>query len=265
MFSLATYLFGLAAVLAAAFITWLVSLDKHDVSIVDSVWAFFFVFAASAYTWTLWPAIGPRTLLVLILLGFWAVRLSGYITWRNWDEGEDARYQEIRRRNEPGFAWKSIYLVFVLQALLAWIISAPLLSAIASSRTIGLLDFVGLALCAGGLLVEAIADWQLARFKSHQENRGRVMDQGLWRYSRHPNYFGECCVWWGFYLVAAAAGDSWTVFSPVLMTFLLLKVSGVALLENNIVERRPQYRDYIARTSAFVPWWPRKNATEAAR
>ena len=264
MFTLDVYLTGLAVILAAAVVTWLVSLGKADVSIVDSVWAIFFVLAACTYTLTV-PALGPRTLLVLVLLTLWAVRLSGYITWRNWGEAEDARYQAIRRGNEPNFKWKSVYLVFGLQGVLAWIISAPLLSAIVSSRPLFWLDFAGLALCTAGLLCEAIADLQLARFKARRENRGRVMDRGLWHYSRHPNYFGECCVWWGFYFLAVAAGDPWTVFSLALMTFLLLKVSGVALLEKDIAERRPQYHDYVKSTSAFVPWWPRKKAKEALR
>jgi steroid 5-alpha reductase family enzyme len=265
MFSPVTYLIGLAAVLAAAVLAWFASLARNDVSIVDSLWGGFLLLAGGVYTGIVWPATGPRTALVLSLLALWAVRLAGYVTWRNWGKAEDPRYQTIRRRNEPHFVWKSVYLVFGLQAVLAWIISAPLLGAIVSPRPLGWLDFVGLALCAGGLLIEAIADWQLARFKSRADSRGRVMDRGLWRYSRHPNYFGECCVWWGFYLFAAAAGVAWTVFSPACVTFLLLKVSGVALLEQDIGARRPQYRLYMLRTSAFLPWWPRKNGKEAPR
>jgi steroid 5-alpha reductase family enzyme len=112
---------------------------------------------------------------------------------------------------------------------------------------------LGIALVIFGILVESVADAQLAAFKANQDNRGKVLDAGLWRYTRHPNYFGECCVWWGFFLFALAAGGWWTLFSPLLMTFLLLRVSGVTLLEKDIVERRPAYRDYIARTNAFIP------------
>jgi steroid 5-alpha reductase family enzyme len=165
----------------------------------------------------------------------------------------------MRLRNDPGFAWKSLYLVFGLQALLAWLISAPLAAAIGSSHAIGALDVIGAALVAFGIGFEALADAQLARFKAQPASAGRVMDRGLWRFSRHPNYFGECCVWWGLYAIAFAAGGWWTVFSPVVMTVLLLKVSGVTLLEKDIGERRPAYRDYAARTNAFFPG-PRREA-----
>ena len=181
------------------------------------------------------------------------MRLSIYITWRNWGEPEDRRYQAIRARNQPHYAIKSLFYVFSLQAMLAWIASTPLLGAIASPAPLSLLDAMGTALAAAGIMYETIADWQLARFKADPTHRGRVMDLGLWRHSRHPNYFGEFCVWWGFFLIALAAGAWWSVVGPLLISFLLLKVSGVALLEQNIGERRPAYREYIARTNAFFP------------
>jgi steroid 5-alpha reductase family enzyme len=188
------------------------------------------------------------------------LRLAGYLTWRNWGEPEDRRYQQIRRHNDPHFSVKSLYLIFGLQGLLAWIISLPLLAAIAAPRDLTALDCVGVALWAVGFGVESVADWQLARFKRVPANREQVMDQGLWRYTRHPNYFGDCCVWWGFYLIALAAGGWWAVVGPLLMSFLLLRVSGVALLERSIGKRRPGYAEYAARTSAFVPRPPRRPA-----
>ena len=254
MFDLHASLFGLVAILALAFITWVTSLLKRDVSIVDSVWSLLFLAAASAYCTAL-PETGPRTAWIGGMLVLWALRLTGYITWRNWGEAEDARYQAIRARNQPYFGLKSLYLVFALQGVLAWIVSLPLLAALASPTMPGWLDAVGLALFALGLVFETIADAQLARFRGRAESRGKVLDSGLWRYSRHPNYFGEFCVWWGFYLIAVAAGGWWALPAPLLMSLLLLKVSGVALLEKDIVERRPAYRDYVARTHAFLPWW----------
>jgi steroid 5-alpha reductase family enzyme len=194
---------------------------------------------------------------VLALLAVWAVRLAGYITWRNWGEGEDHRYQAIRARNQPNFEWKSLYLVFVLQGVLAWIVSLSLLAAIVSERPWGWLDTLGMAVVVFGIVFEAVGDAQLAAFNARPENRGKVMNSGLWRYTRHPNYFGEFCVWWGFYLIALSAGGWWALLSPLLMSVLLLKVSGVALLEKDIGERRPAYRDYIARTNAFFPGVPR--------
>jgi len=195
---------------------------------------------------------------VLLLVGGWALRLSVYLAARNWNAPEDHRYRAIRERNEPGFAWKSIYLVFGLQALLAWLISAPLAASIGSAAALGATGLFGTALVVFGIAFETFADAQLARFKAEPANAGRVMDRGLWRYTRHPNYFGEFCIWWGFYLIAFDAGAWWTLFSPLLMTVLLLKVSGVALLEKDIGERRPAYRDYIARTNAFFPGPPKE-------
>lgn len=257
MFDLNTYLWGLTAILIAAVLAWLVSLARRDVSIVDSLWSLFFLLAAAVYAATA-PDAGPRTLLVLTLVVVWALRLSAYITWRNRGEGEDRRYQAIRRNNEPHFAFKSLYIVFGLQGLLAWLISLPLLAAIGSGAAINALDFIGAGLWAVGMAFEAGGDYQLARFKAHAENQGKVMDRGLWRYTRHPNYFGEFCIWWGFYAIALAGGAWWAVVSPLVMTGLLLRVSGVALLEKDIGERRPAYREYITRTNAFFPGPPRK-------
>jgi steroid 5-alpha reductase family enzyme len=201
---------------------------------------------------------------VLALVGTWALRLTIYITARNWGAGEDRRYRDIRARNEPGFALKSLYLVFGLQAALAWLVSLPLHAALRGTAPLGLLDAAGAALVVAGLCFESVADWQLARFQREPGNRGRVLDRGLWRYSRHPNYFGECCVWWGFGVLGAAAGGWWSLVAPLLMTWLLLRVSGVALLEQTIVERRPSYTDYARRTSAFVPLPPRERTVTRA-
>ena len=247
-----TYTQGLAVILAAALLTWLLSLLKNNVSIVDGLWSLLFLGAAVVYYQGATDT-SERSLLVLVLVAIWAVRLSLYIIWRNWDESEDARYQAIRRNNEPHFRFKSLYIVFGLQGVLAWIISAPLLLAIHSNTPLNGLDYAALALWCLGFVFEAGGDFQLTRFKANPSNQGRVMDQGLWRYTRHPNYFGDFCIWWSFYLFAAAAGGWWTIFAPVLMAVLLLRVSGVALLERDISERRPSYREYIARTNAFFP------------
>jgi steroid 5-alpha reductase family enzyme len=257
MFDLAAYLLALLVLLAAGVATWLVSLPLRNVAIVDSLWSLLFLAAGLTYAFSVAQP-GPRTTLMLILLTIWSLRLALYITVRNWGHGEDRRYQAIRARNQPGFEWKSIYLVFGFQAVLAWIISLPLLGAIASPAPIGWLDYVGLALWAVGLLFEAGGDWQLARFKANPDNAGKVMDRGFWRYTRHPNYFGDFCVWWGFFLIALAAGAWWSALGPALMSLMLMRVSGVTLLEKDMNERRPQYADYIRRTNAFFPGRPTK-------
>jgi steroid 5-alpha reductase family enzyme len=250
---------GLAVMCVIGFVTWVASYIKTDVSIVDSAWSPLIFSGAAAYAAVL-PVRGPRPVLVLSLAALWALRLAAHITWRNWGEPEDHRYQAIRERNQPNFKWKSLYLVFFLQAVLAWIVSLSLLAGVAGGSRIGWLDFAGAGVVLLGIVFEAVADLQLARFKTNPSNRVNVMDSGLWRYTRHPNYFGEFCVWWGFYLIALAARGWWTIVSPLLMSTLLLKVSGVTLLEKDIGKRRPGYRDYVARTSAFFPRAPRGNA-----
>jgi steroid 5-alpha reductase family enzyme len=196
--------------------------------------------------------------LVLFLLSVWALRLCLYLTWRNWGPHEDHRYAAIRKNNQPHFWFSSLYIVFGLQALLAWIISMPLFGAIESNIAFNYLDVLGIVLFAIGFIWEVTADWQLSVFKAEPHNHGKVLDTGVWRYCRHPNYFGECCVWWGFYLIALAAGAWWSIVAPLLMTLLLLKVSGVALLEKDIAERRPAYLVYIKSTNAFIPWLPKR-------
>jgi len=243
---------ALAAIAGLSVIGWLISVAKRDVGIVDSLWSLFFLLAAIVFAGTA-STYGPRAVLLFAMVAFWSLRLSAYITWRNHGEPEDRRYQAIRAAHEPGFAWKSFFIVFALQGVLAAIIVAPLIVGIGSGASLTIVDAMGVALWAFGFAFEAIGDYQLARFKADPANRGRVMDTGLWRYTRHPNYFGEATLWWGYYLVAVAAGGWWTIFSPLLMTFLLLKVSGVRLLEKDIGERRPAYADYIAHTNAFFP------------
>ena len=257
MFDLNSYLYGLGALTLFGIGGWLVSVFKRDVSIVDSMWSIMFMLAAVVYYLKL-PDTGPRAALILLLVLVWALRLSLYITWRNWGEPEDRRYQSIRANNEPNFTIKSLYIVFLLQGFLAWIISLPLLAAMYGPVTIGILDYLGIALWVVGMIFEAGGDYQLQRFKADSNNRGKVMSNGLWRYTRHPNYFGNACIWWGFGLIAIAAGGWWALISPMIMTLLLLKVSGVSLLEQDIGERRPAYADYIKRTNAFFPWLPKR-------
>jgi steroid 5-alpha reductase family enzyme len=251
---------GLFTTAVLALLTWAVSLARRDVSLVDRVWSLMIVAAGLAYAALLPAQSNWRGPAMLAVAGVWALRLSAYISWRNWGHGEDRRYQAIRARNQPHFEWKSLYLVFALQAVLAWVVAMPFLAALQGARPPGWIDMVGLALAVFGVVFEAVGDAQMARFKADAAHRGQVMDRGLWRYTRHPNYFGEACVWWGLWLMAASSGG-WgglaAIVSPLLMTVLLLKVSGVRLLEQDLRERSAGYRDYIARTNAFVPGPPR--------
>jgi steroid 5-alpha reductase family enzyme len=246
------WLLGLPAVMILGLIAWIVASARRNVGLIDICWSLFFLVATLIFVAES-PARVARAWLVVALVGAWALRLAVYLTIRNWSRPEDHRYRAIRARNEPGFVWKSLYLVFALQAALAWVISAPLAGAVIATTPLGPLDVIGATLALFGVAFESVADWQLACFKSDAANAAAAMDRGLWRFSRHPNYFGEFCVWWGFYFIAASAGAWWSIFSPLLMTLLLLKVSGVVLLEKDIAERRPAYRDYVARTNAFLP------------
>jgi steroid 5-alpha reductase family enzyme len=248
---------ALPVLLIAATFTWLLSMPMRNVAIVDSLWSLMFFAAGVIYALGSDPR-ATRFSLVLWLLVIWAGRLSLYITSRNIGKGEDHRYQAIRARNEPGFAWKSLYLVFWLQALLAWLISLPIMGAFAGNAPLGLLDGLGVALWLVGFVFEAGGDWQLARFRKNPANAGQVLNRGLWRFTRHPNYFGEFCIWWGFWLIAASAGAWWSLPGPLLISFLLLRVSGVTLLEKDIGNRRPEYADYVLKTNAFFPGPPRK-------
>ncbi len=255
---LGIYLVVLLVILGLMTLLWLLSLLLKNSSIVDIFWGAGFVITAWV-SYALTPdGFLPRKLLSVGLVTLWGLRLSLYILWRNWGKAEDFRYQAWRKESGAIWWWKSFFQVFLLQGLLMWIVSAPLLAVQFYSRTAGftLLDLAGLALWLFGFYFETAGDLQLARFKANPQNKGKVLDRGVWRYTRHPNYFGDSAQWWGFYLFALAAGGWWTVFSPALMTLLLLRVSGVALLEKSL-ETRPGYKEYVENTSAFLPWPPR--------
>jgi steroid 5-alpha reductase family enzyme len=257
MLDVQAWLVAGAAIAAVAIAAWVISVVRRDVSIVDSLWSLLFLLALLVYL-AASGTTGPRSWLITVMVAAWALRLSLYITVRNHGEPEDRRYQAIRRNNEPHFWFKSLYIVFLLQGFLAWVVCLPALAAVSGQTPPGPLDYAGLALWLVGMYFEVVGDWQLARFRRGKREAGAVLDTGLWRYTRHPNYFGEALLWWGVYLIALSAGAWWTIFAPLLMTFLLLRVSGVALLEKDIADRRPAYRDYIRRTNAFFPGRPRR-------
>jgi steroid 5-alpha reductase family enzyme len=238
---------------------WLLSLLLRDASIVDVYWGPGFAVLATAACLSSDAGEPTRRGLALLLTALWGLRLGGYLLWRGWGEGEDPRYQAMRRHWGDRFPLVSLASVFALQGALMWFVSLPVQLAIASGDApLGVFDAVGALLVLVGLGFESIGDLQLARFMADPANAGRVMDRGLWRYTRHPNYFGDSIVWWGLFTIALATPyGSITVLSPALMTFFLLRISGVAMLERSIVKRRPDYAEYIARTSAFVPRPPR--------
>ncbi len=256
--SLAAQNFGL--IFALVSLLWVVSVWRRDVSIIDPWWsiAFLLITAHSVL------ATGSSTakIVLLALVGVWAVRLWLHLLVRSHGKGEDPRYAAFRARYGPErYWWLSFFQVFLLQGCLAFVISAPLqISASAhTSDAISSTDWLGFGLFAVGFGFEAIGDAQLLAFQRDPSMRGRVLDTGLWRYTRHPNYFGECLLGWGFWLCAIDQPfGAATIFAPLLMTFLLLKVSGVAMLDAHLSNSKPGYQDYIARTSAFFPRPPRR-------
>lgn len=255
----------LAAALAVAILmmgVWLLSVLLKDASIVDIVWGLGFVIVA----WTVRMQADTNTTrqwLLVLLVTIWGLRLAGYLAWRNIGKGEDYRYRAMRKRWGRRFPLISLVTVFALQGVLMWVVSLPVqLGQVPDGDQVGVLAVIGVVLWAIGLFFEASGDFQLARFKADPANAGKVMDRGVWRYTRHPNYFGDACAWWGIGLIGLEAGNpAWArvlcVVGPVVMTALLLKVSGVALLERSLRKRKPEYEEYARRTSAFIPRPPK--------
>jgi len=252
-----------AAVIAALMLgLWLLSLPIRNASIVDIFWGCGFVVIAWISLLMTDPATS-RGWLIVALATVWGLRLSGHLARRNIGEPEDHRYRAMRENQGRWFPLLSLLTVFLLQGVVMLVVSLPLQAAVRADRPLNVLDAFGAAIWLVGLIFESVGDWQLARFKSQPDNRGQVLDHGLWRYTRHPNYFGDFLVWWGLFLVAAAGGGWWTVVSPLVMSVLLMKVSGVALLEKDIHQRRPDYAEYVRRTSPFFPWPPRQESPPA--
>lgn len=237
---------------------WLFSLIRRDAGIADLFWGAGFVVIAWI-SWGLGDDSSTRAIVLVTLVSIWGVRLSIYLAWRNLGKPEDYRYAAMREKHGERFPLRSLLTVFLLQGALAWLISLPV--QIASFRATGwsVWSTLGVALWLVGLLFEAVGDFQLARFKAQAENRGRVMNRGLWRYTRHPNYFGDFLVWWGLFLVGFdAVSWWWTILGPTLMSFLLIRVCGVHLLETSLRKRIDGYEDYVRQTSAFFPLPPKR-------
>jgi len=244
---------------ALMLVTWIASVPLRNASIVDLIWGLGFVLVAWAVRLTV-DGDTARQWLLVAMVTIWGLRLSVYLTWRNHGNGEDYRYQAMRRHWGPRFWWVSLFTVFALQGVLMWTVSLGVqLGQVPDSPGLGPLAALGVVVWLVGITFEAVGDAQLARFKGDPANRGKVMDRGLWRYTRHPNYFGDACVWWGVALVAAESGlGAVGIIGAVVMTVLLRRVSGVTLLEKSLKKRREGYDKYIARTSPFIPRPPKK-------
>jgi steroid 5-alpha reductase family enzyme len=241
-------------------ILWVISIIIKNVSIVDLFWGFGFVLTAGFY-FIKTDGFEPRKILLMILVTIWGIRLSAYLVRRNLGKGEDFRYKKFRKDyGEKRYWWISFFQTFLLQGILMWLISAPLLGAQYYGQTnpLNILDFISIAFWIIGFSFETIGDYQLELFKADPLNKGKVLDKGLWRYTRHPNYFGDSSVWWGYGFLCLASGSYLPILGSILMTALIIKVSGVALLEKNLTAQKPQYKEYIEKTSPFIPWFPKR-------
>ena len=247
-------------ILALLTLLWVLSVIITNASIVDLFWGFGFV-AANACYFFLSGDHSVRSILLLVLVSLWGLRLSIYLAFRNLGKGEDFRYQEFRRKYGPTrYWWISFFQVFLLQGILLMLVSLPLLGANvgAHSGNLSWIDYLGILVWVIGFVFEAGGDFQLSRFKRNPENKGKVLKTGFWKYTRHPNYFGDSAVWWAYAIFSIAAGSYWQIVGSVLMTLLIIKVSGVALLEKSLNTTKPQYAEYIQKTSSFFPWFPKK-------
>src|SRR5215211_2324702 len=253
------FLFAGAVILGLMILLWYVSLALKNSSIVDIFWGIGFMVVT-------WPTFKlapqgylPRKQLIAAMVTIWGLRLAVHIGARNWGKPEDFRYAKWREQYGSSRWWISFFKVFLLQGVLMWVISAPIIAAQTSGFPAILtpLDYIGFLLWVFGLLFESIGDYQLMHFKADPSNKGKLLATGLWKYTRHPNYFGEAVLWWGFYIIALASGSWWTIFSPIIMTFLLMRVSGVAMLERTL-KTKPGYEEYMKKTNAFIPWFPKK-------
>ncbi len=257
---LTLFLQALLIVFILVTLIWGLSAIIKNVSIVDLFWGMGFVIVNTFYFFSS-GEFYSRKILLLGIVTIWGLRLFLYLSWRNIGKGEDYRYQEFRKKyGAERYWWFSYFQVFLLQGALIMVVSLPLLGVNSQTLSGGInwLDYLGIVVFSIGFIFEAGGDFQLARFKKDPANKGKVLNSGFWRYTRHPNYFGDSAVWWSFGIFSIAAGSYWTVIGSVTMTLLIIKVSGVALLEKNLNETKPQYRDYIQKTNSFFPWFPKK-------
>lgn len=252
-------------------IAWTISAAMSRADIVDPFWGPGFLVIVTAVAWhqsqTTAPTSGQpspvnaASTVFLWTTGIWGMRLGIhlFVRWLK-EPHEDRRYAAMRAAGTKRWWLRSLFTVFWLQGLIMWIVSLPLQLAILSSTNRSpILLPIGLCLFVAGLFFEAVGDWQLTKFRNHPESHGKVMNTGLWRYTRHPNYFGDFAAWWGLFTISLYFGSPfWTVVSPLIMSAFLMKYSGVGMLEKDINSRRPGYAEYCQQTNTFWPWFPKK-------
>lgn len=238
---------------------WLISVFLKNASIVDPFWSITFIIAGS-YFFSQSNHFYTRNSIVFFLLIIWGIRLFLYLFMRSWGQKEDFRYQKFREDfGKKNYWWISFFQVFMLQGFLVWIISIPLvvISQKTTTNQLNYIDYAAIFIWIVGFIFETVGDYQLKKFKSNPSNKGKLLTTGLWKYTRHPNYFGDSLIWWSFGLFAVATGSYYPLIGSIIMTLLLLKVSGVSLLEKTLKKSKPGYEKYMKSTSAFFPLPPK--------
>ena len=254
---------NLVLILVVMTALWRVAVRLGDVSFIDGVWPLGMLMLALA-TWPRAEGDPTRSALLTGLCGIWALRLAGHLLKRWRAHGADGRYVAILQAQERkkgwGFSRTALLMVFLPQGFLAWLTALPVqLGQVAAQPVVGVIGWIGVGLALIGIVFETVGDAQLTAFRNDPARKGQVLDTGLWRYTRHPNYFGDACVWWGLYLIAAETGPGlWSIAGPLFLTFTLTRWSGIGLTEKAIHKSRPGYADYVKRTSAFIPWPPKR-------
>ena len=254
------YIQGLLLIISLMTFLWILSVYLRNVSIVDLFWGLGFIIVNALYIFSS-EVINIRQIVLFVMVAIWGLRLSIYLAWRNIGKGEDFRYREFRRKfGESNYWWISYFQTFLLQGILMWIISVTLYGVSVSSNetSLNIIDFIGILIWIIGFIFEAGGDFQMAKFKMNLLNKGKVLNTGFWRFTRHPNYFGDAAVWWGYGLLCIASGSPWYIIGSIIMTLLIIKVSGVALLEKTLKNQKPEYFAYIQKTNSFFPWFPKK-------
>ncbi len=253
-----------ALIISLVLALWLASIPLRDVSIIDMAFAvILFLVALSSYVQT--DGVDDRKLLIVSLVGIWATRITIHLVKRNWGHGEDVRYSKLRSwvDDDRAFIWLSLKKVFLLQGVVLWLVSLPIQLAqfYDSPAQVGWLGMLGAIICVAGIIYESVADMQLTRFRNNAENKGQVLNTGLWRYSRHPNYFGELCVWWGLFIIACENPLGWiTIIGPLAYTYLIVNVTGQATLDKKMAREKPAYKAYMESTNGMIPMPPRTNS-----
>jgi len=251
---------GLLLILTLVTLLWIISVFLRNVSIIDIFWGMGFVVVNGLYFFES-GTFTARRVLLFALVSIWGLRLSIYLAWRNIGKGEDFRYREFRKKyGNRNYWWISYFQTFLLQGLIMWIVSLTLwgINRLSDGVSLNIIDFIGVLVWTIGFIFEAGGDYQLTKFKKSSAGKRKVLNTGLWRYTRHPNYFGDAAVWWGYGIICMAAGGYWYLTGSVIMTLLIINVSGVALLEKTLKDQKPEYIDYISKTSSFFPWFPKK-------